>query len=74
MYTLIYEIFHRLMHLVCHLKQYIFFGHFFCHAQLGSNCAHIVGGSDPPKMFYNTLYDLMEPKLIVQLLHMASIR
>ena len=35
---------------------------------LVSNCAHIVGGSDPPKKFYNILYDLMEPKPVVQLL------
>ena len=42
--------------------------------RLVSNWAHIVGGSDPPKTFYNILYDLMEPKPIVQLLHTACIR
>ena len=31
-------------------------------------------GSDPPKKFYNILYDLMEPKPIVQSLHTACIR
>lgn len=42
--------------------------------RLVSNCAHIMGGCDPPKKFYNILYELMEPKPIVQLLHTACIR